>query len=318
MIATGGNAANGTGIVARSGKKKRAVQPLRSHRLFVPGVALWFAALFGLASLAVRTALIEAVVQALQVHLLIPAAAPPLGTTARVLIACGMTLLGAVIGFVVATVAARSVRPKVAPAEAPAAAAAPFSPELPTFRKRDLHPDAPVRAPVQALDEFGERLDGPSLDGPSLDDGALDAPVAEASLGDALILETSNTPEAAPPPAPASVVIDHVPAALQPAPSPALAPAPYVPLLSSGAQRIAAAALDDLSNLELIERLAIAMQRRAEAEGFGDEAAATPSRALRGEDLTPRLRALAEKRPQDTERALRGALAALQRVSGAA
>lgn len=298
MIATGGNAANGTGIVARSGKKKRAVQPLRSHRLFVPGVALWFAALFGLASLAVRTALIEAVVQALQVHLLIPAAAPPLGTTARVLIACGMTLLGAVIGFVVATIAARSVRPKAPPVEAQAAADAPFSPELPTFRKRDLHPDAPVRAPVQALDEFGEPLDAAILD---------------ASRDDELVLETPHTaeiPEAMP--APASVVIDHVPAALQPA------PAPYVPLLSSGAQRIAAASLDDLSNLELIERLAIAMQRRAEAEGFGDEASATPSRALRGEDLTPRLRALAEKRPQDTERALRGALATLQRVSGAA
>lgn len=259
----------------------------------MPGVALWFAALFGLASLAVRTALIEAVVQALQVHLLIPAAAPPLGTTARVLIACGMTLLGAIVGFVVATIAARSVRREAAPANAPSDGGAAFSPELPSFRKRDLHPDAPVRAPVQALDEF--------------DEPCLDAPLVDASSGDELVLETPE-PALEPTSAPASVVIDHVPAA----------PARYIPLLSSGAQRIAAAPLEDLSNVELIERLAIAMQRRAEAEGFADEATTPPSRAPRGEDLTPRLRALAETRPQDAERALRGALATLQRVSGTA
>lgn len=290
MIAAGrAQQPNGSAIVAKSGKRKRAVQPLRSHPLFVPAVALWFASLFGLGSLALRTAAWEAVVAALQVDALIPAAGPPLGTTARVLIACGMALLGALAGFVVAWFAAHSLQ-----REAEAAAEAEASTlELPSFRKRDLHPDAPVRAPVQAHDEFGERI--------------LDDPVAPEVEPETVIVDAAESESPAAEVLPASKP--------EPAAPPAL-------VLTGGAQRIANASLEDLSNVELVERLAIAMHRRAVAEGFADSASdapiAFPARAMRREDLTPALRRLAEKRPQETETALRGALAALQRMSGAA
>src|SRR5262245_31483284 len=105
---------------------------MRRHPLFAPGVALWFAALFGLSSLAVRTTLLEAIVQAIGLPALIPAAAPPLGMTARVLIACAMTLVGAGIGLLVGRAIARTV-PAVplkgtAATSVEPAAAAPFEP----------------------------------------------------------------------------------------------------------------------------------------------------------------------------------------------
>lgn len=83
--------------------------PISRHPLFPAIVALWFGALFGLGSLAVRPTLLEELVLAGGIDTLVPAAAPPLGLTARILLALGMALLGGVIG---ATVARRIARPK--------------------------------------------------------------------------------------------------------------------------------------------------------------------------------------------------------------
>lgn len=86
-------------------------------------VALWFAALFGLGSLAIRPTLLEKFVLTLRLDLVVPAAAPPLGFTSRILLALMMFVIGAVIGFVVARKVARSggERAQVRPARASAA-----------------------------------------------------------------------------------------------------------------------------------------------------------------------------------------------------
>ncbi|HMP55674.1 MAG TPA: hypothetical protein PKD92_03775, partial [Novosphingobium sp.] len=83
---------------AGSGKGARP-QPITRHPLFPVLVALWFAALFGLGSLAVRIGLVEALVLRLRLDLILPFAAPPLGMKARVLIALAMATTGALAGL---------------------------------------------------------------------------------------------------------------------------------------------------------------------------------------------------------------------------
>ena len=84
--------------------------PIRQHRSFPAIVALWFGALFGLGSLAIRPSLLESLVVSAQIDRLIPAAAAPLGDTARILIALGLTALGALLGAVIALRIARPRR----------------------------------------------------------------------------------------------------------------------------------------------------------------------------------------------------------------
>ncbi|MEE4451931.1 hypothetical protein [Novosphingobium resinovorum] len=77
-------------------------QPITRHPLFPAIVALWFGALAGLGSIVVSSSTIEGVVMLLGIDKVIPMAAPPLGTTMRILLALGMTGLGAAIGGVIA------------------------------------------------------------------------------------------------------------------------------------------------------------------------------------------------------------------------
>lgn len=74
--------------------------PISRHPLFAPMVALWFATLFGLGSLAIRPTLLESFVLALRLDLVIPAAAPPLGLTFRILLALFLFVVGGAIGFI--------------------------------------------------------------------------------------------------------------------------------------------------------------------------------------------------------------------------
>lgn len=82
---------------ARTARRER--RPLTTHRWFPAMVALWFAALFGLCALAVPPALLERLVGALGVDRVLPAASPPLGETARLLIAAGLSSVGEIIGL---------------------------------------------------------------------------------------------------------------------------------------------------------------------------------------------------------------------------
>lgn len=79
-----------------------------AHPLFPAVVALWLGALFGLASLAVRPALLEALVVRSGIDLAIPAAAAPLGVTARLLVALALAAIGSLLGAMIGRRLARA------------------------------------------------------------------------------------------------------------------------------------------------------------------------------------------------------------------
>lgn len=79
-----------------------AKPPVSLHPAFPAIVALWFAALLGLGSLVLPGALLDRTVSATGLASLLPAAAPPLGMTARAIIALLGALGGAALGVAVA------------------------------------------------------------------------------------------------------------------------------------------------------------------------------------------------------------------------
>jgi hypothetical protein len=93
------------------GKQKRSQNadkpPLSSHPLFPALIALWFGALFGFGSLAIRRSLIESIVLKTQIDSVIESFAPPLGMTARIILALVMAVIGAIVGGMFARMLAR-------------------------------------------------------------------------------------------------------------------------------------------------------------------------------------------------------------------
>lgn len=89
-------------------RKDRAAKPsIASHRFFPVIVVTWFAALFGLASLTIRPAVMEKYVAATGLDKLLPMTAAPLGDTARLLIILAMTVLGCIVGAIVARITSK-------------------------------------------------------------------------------------------------------------------------------------------------------------------------------------------------------------------
>lgn len=72
-------------------------------------VALWFGALFGLGSLAIRTSLLEALVLSTHLDAVLEFVAPPLGMKAKIILALCLAVLGGMVG---AAFARRLARPK--------------------------------------------------------------------------------------------------------------------------------------------------------------------------------------------------------------
>ena len=200
-------------------RKPANAKPISSNPLFPAVVALWFGALFGLGSLAVRPSLLEGLVLKSHIDLIVPAAAPPLGITARILLALIMAALGAILGIMLAR---RLARPKVENHERKRGAKD-LPAAQPRVRSRDAHPDAPARRPISAHEELGSER--------SLGDerAAASAPGALANRRRALaILDHGPTlipPEMAPLPGPVQM-LDLASLALpaDPAPEPALSP----------------------------------------------------------------------------------------------
>lgn len=233
-------------------------RPISRHPLFPAIVALWFGALLALGSLALRTSLVENLVLATRIDSLVPAAAPPLGLTARLLLALALGLAGGAIGWVLAR---RMAAPKQA-----------FAPQVFAFGDTDLRADEQwpgVAAP-------------PTEPTPVLDPASLLVPEDDA--------------------APAPAVAE---------PEPVLPPVerPSRPLAE---ERITTSDLAALSHVELVERLAIALRGRRER--LATTLAERPAAVVRFPDF-------AERRspppaPRETEKALREALATLQRMSG--
>lgn len=269
--------------------KARKQKPISAYPLFPAFVALWFAALFGLSSLAVGMANLERAVAAIQLQLLVPAAAPPLGMTARALIAAGMAGLGGAVGFVVGRLIARRNRPAT-PVE---------------VRFRDTHPDAPVRRPISAHEEFGD-----------VEDYDPEAVRDMQALRASRAAVDSDLDLALP-----SFIADDLPEPRATEPEEP-APAAFGLPIGEAAERIASADLAGLSPVELLERLAIAMQQRLDrraAEAGQD--APTLDASDGSVTIFPAPAPAAEPaaaESDETEKALRDALAALQRMTGAA
>lgn len=213
---------------------------IAAHPLFATLVPLWFATTFALSALAVSGALVERIVLAIQLDLILPMATPPLGITARMLLAAGFGAIGAGIGWLVVRL--------LVPAARNTAEASPRS-----YRSNTpAHANQPARAPIRAHAELGPQ---------GFDDTFADP-----------------TFFAAPPPQ-APVAVPPVAVALPEAPAPRAArPVGFPPPPVDGpcaAEKIAHAPLDALGHVELIERLAIAMHRR-EAESHAAPGQTTP------------------------------------------
>lgn len=123
-------------------------KPITSHQLFPAVVALWFGALFGLGSLAIRPSLIENLVLSSRLDLMVPAAAPPLGVTARIVIALVLAAIGAMAGAVLAR---RLTRLKVEHKERNRSARGMASTRTPNA-SRSAYGDAPACRPISMAD----------------------------------------------------------------------------------------------------------------------------------------------------------------------
>lgn len=151
-------------------RKQRKPQPIVSHRLFPVIVALWFAALLGIGSFVVPPALLERLVGATGLPALLPAAAPPLGFTARAMVALTMTGIGALAGLLLAlrlrgsggegAVGRRRINLGGMARETAGEEAGLRR------RARDVHPDAPVRRPIAASEDLSgaESLGGAAFE----------------------------------------------------------------------------------------------------------------------------------------------------------
>ena len=131
-----------------------------AHPWFPKLIGLWFAALFGLCSLALAPELLERIVTTLGIDRIVPAAAPPLGQTARLLLALGMAGVGEIAGLLIgARLAAKpDPRPVRQRGIKPATAEADPAEDAPNLRGRDRHPDAPARKPLSATNDLGDDM----------------------------------------------------------------------------------------------------------------------------------------------------------------
>lgn len=299
------------------------VTPVTTHRLFPALVAVWFAALFGLGSLAVPASVLGALVVKTGLPALVPAAAPPLGFTAHLLVALMLTAFGAAIGLVVALRLRPARVVEARPVETVAPAAQPEADDVYKVRARDAHPDAPPRRPLVLTEAFAgppfeeaapaeqllrrktglpvsepvadalpwipEFTPGGTSASQPLDLSALD--LSTLDLADPAEVPVEQPPLAAP---------DFQPAAI-PVPPALIAATPQLPAGCAAAlpdvtdgqwSPVAGAPLESLGLVQLIERLAhaIAAQKAANAAIVGADPISSPEA-----DVVP---AEAEREPQ--------------------
>ncbi len=135
---------------------------ITSHRLFPAVVALWFATLLGLGFAVLPASALEKLVGASGIAAYIPAAAPPLGLTARIVLSLGAGIAGGLIGYAIARALAphrerkeREPQVKERPAQRRRAVAEGM--RRPLSAMEDLGP--PMIAPGPQPDESGEPLE---------------------------------------------------------------------------------------------------------------------------------------------------------------
>ena len=140
--------------------RKAPQAPVTAHRLFPVFAAIWFAALFGLGSLAISGEVLGAIVVKLGLPALVPATAPPLGFTAHLLVAFALAVVGGVLGLALGL----RLRPQrevqaADVVEAPAPGVETETLDVYKVRARDAHPDAPPRRPLVLTEAFAGPLD---------------------------------------------------------------------------------------------------------------------------------------------------------------
>ncbi len=132
---------------------KRKPKPITANPLFPFVTALWFATLLGLGSFATAPMLLEGPVVALGIPALIPAAAPPLGFTTRIIFAVAMMGIGAIVGYSLGRLFAREKVATPARARGFGQNASPARSSL-------------ARQPINAAQDLGAPLDSPVIEEP--------------------------------------------------------------------------------------------------------------------------------------------------------
>ncbi|WP_284124082.1 hypothetical protein [Parerythrobacter aestuarii] len=156
--------------MAKAAKRKGGNKPpISAHPAFPAIVALWFAALFGIGSLVLPNVLLEKLSLALGLPALISAAAPPIGFTAKLVIAALAASLGVLAGLFISR--------KVVASQSSA-------PRQPASRSKRHFSEAPAKKPIFATEELGEEGLGPVIedDDDYEDEVFEEAPTAKPAL----------------------------------------------------------------------------------------------------------------------------------------
>ena len=160
-------------------------RPLSSLPAFPVLVALWFAALLGAGTFVLPAAIFESAASATGLADIIPAAQPPLGTTARLAITIAAAVLGALIGLFVAWQVRRASRPAHAadPSDAALAAEEQTNPSAAEDSEGPTAWQAWRDNMTEDVDEYGDTPDS-DTDGPDEAERGVDFARLEAALRD--------------------------------------------------------------------------------------------------------------------------------------
>lgn len=132
--------------LAMAPARKAARPPITANPAFPWIVALWFAALLGVGSLILPSAMLERIVVATGIASTFPAIAPPLGFTAKALMALVGTLAGGSLGLFLARRIAAPKTARIGHGKGRQAPIAPRSFEEDELDAEDDHGEVPFRA----------------------------------------------------------------------------------------------------------------------------------------------------------------------------
>lgn len=332
-----------------SGSRDEARPSISLHPAFPAIVALWFAALLGVGSMVLPAVLIERLIESTGISALVPAASPPLGVTARSLIALASAVAGAGIGIAVARRVARShdaerplrlfkgARRPIDVNEELGGEALVNGFGLPVSNHRalaiaedDHDDDLLYMAPLPAGEDIDDAL--------FFEDHSADFQTADEPFE--LLEVFEPTPEAD-----EEIAMSLEPEFEVPSPAPLafaepleLAPTPEEPEPQPFRSEWSDARLEELGLVQLVQRLGASLERRREllavaatraplltpAAGFEPAQAEEAAQAMADYFRKSAPRAFdppinpAPAAPADADAALRAALATLQRMSGTA
>lgn len=198
----------------------------------------------------------------------LPAAAPPLGATARVLAVAAAAIATFGIVFALLRLLDRQpAEPVRMPPRPRDIFEEDFEPDLPRLRRADSHPDAPARRPILAARELGE----PDLAPPPAAQQRRQAPLPDYEF------PLPQEPEPAPQPETLASAAPLAEAASEPEPKPKPDPAP--------APAAPAQPDEDSSISDLVARLERGLGRRQQPAAPSPAPAASPAVAGRDDRL---------------------------------